>query len=146
MDRMERNNVRYMEVFLLCVFLGIFHPKPVNVFSITVTCLINWRTICQKTSNFPEDPAVLATLKLTGRLRAEDSFEIGAGAGQDLCSGITTLGPSGGEYLQAGVDPIKRRQVPTTVWCSSTMAEQGDELVLPKHFWNWPTVSFQNYF
>ena len=77
---------------------------------------------------------MLATLALTGRLRSDDSFEIGADAGQDLCSGITTLGPSGGEYLQAGVDPIRSRQVPTTVWCSSTMAEQGDLLVSPTHF------------
>ena len=62
------------------------------------------------------DPAVLATLTLAG-LRAEDSLEIGfvGAAGQDLCSGMTTLAPLEGVCLQAGVVPIRRRQVPTTV-------------------------------
>ena len=76
---------------------------------------------------------MLATLTLAG-LSAEDSFEIGAGPGQDLCSGITTLAPLEGVCLQAGVVPIRRRQVPTTVRCSSTIAEQGEKLVSPKHF------------
>ena len=44
-------------------------------------------------------------------LSAEDSFEIG----QDLCSSMTTLAPLEGVCLQAGVVPIRRRQVPTTV-------------------------------
>ena len=56
-------------------------------------------------------------------MMAEDSFDIGAGPGQDLCSGITTLAPVEGVCLQAGVVPIRSRQVPTTVWCSSTIAE-----------------------
>ena len=113
----------------------VVHPKPVNVFIITVICVIKWRTICHQMSTFPA-PAVLATLALAG-------LRTGTGAGQDLCSGMTTLGPSGGEYLQAGVVPMRRRQLPTTAWCSSTIAEQGEELTSPTHFWNWPRVTLK---
>ena len=69
--------------------------------------------------------------------------EIGAEPGQDLCFGITTLAPLEEVCLQVGVVPIRRMQLPTTVWCSSTIAEQGDELVSPKHFCNRPTVTLK---
>jgi len=112
---MERINCEVHESLFVRVFFGIFHPKPVKFLSITVICLINRRTICHQMSTL-SDPAVLATLTLAG-LRAEDSLEIGfvGAAGQDLCSGMTTLAPLEGVCLQAGVVPIRRRQVPTTV-------------------------------
>ena len=95
-------------------------PKPVKVLGITAICLItdntSRTTICHQTSTTLSDPAVLATLTLAG-LKARGSIEIGliGAAGQDLCSGMTTLAPLEGVCLQAGVVPFRRRQVPTTV-------------------------------
>merc|ERR1719474_222571 len=102
------------------------HPKPVNLFRITLNCFTSSRTICHQISVFLAP--VFPTLELT-RLSIEDGWEICAGDGQDLCSSITMLLPCGGVYLQAGVVAIKMRQVPTTSFCSSTMAEQEVELV-----------------
>ena len=108
------------------------HPKPVNLFRITLNCFTSSRTICHQISVFLAP--VFPTLELT-RLRIEDGWEILAGDGQDLCSSITMLLPCGGVYLQAGVVAIKMRQVPTTSFCSSTMAEQEVELVPSRQFW-----------
>ena len=108
------------------------HPRPVNLFRITVNCFTSSRTICHQISVFLAP--VFPTLELT-RLRIEDGWEIWAGDGQDLCSSITMLLPCGGVYLQAGVVAIKMRQVPTTSFCSSTMAEQWVELVPSRQFW-----------
>ena len=108
------------------------HPKPVNLFRITLNCFTSSRTICHQISVFLAP--VFPTLELT-RLRIEDGWEIWAGDGQDLCSSITMLLPCGGVYLQAGVVAIKMRQVPTTSFCSSTMAEQEVELVPSRQFW-----------